>query len=307
MGTKGLTPTPSGEYSEMNTRIWRAVSASILASAIGFGPVSAQSPDGSRPRFAVVSVKPNKTGGPLTFGVQGGRFVATNIPIKLLIQRAYSTPSRGLLPEQIVGSVPWMDSDRFDIEAKPDGDMRTMSPDQLVAMIRALLDDRFRLTTHRETRELPLFNLVAGKNGPKLKPSASQLPPTRPTQSANASMSGPPPRGTTRIVPTSSGNQTMLTLAGTAVPVSDPNTDLPLPMLVNLVQSYAGRPVQDKTGLKGLYDFQLQFVPDTLSAGTDSGPSLFTALEEQLGLKLEPGRGPVEVLVVDRIQKPSEN
>ena len=78
-------------------------------------------------------------------------------------------------------------------------------------------------------------------------------------------------------------------------------------MLVNLVQSYAGRPVQDKTGLKGLYDFELQFVPDTLSTGTDSGLSLFTALEEQLGLKLEPGKGPVEVLIVDRIQKPSEN
>jgi uncharacterized protein (TIGR03435 family) len=291
----------------MNRRFRLAVCGFALASTARFGPAIAQAQDAGRPRFSVISIKPNRTGGPLTFGLQGGRFIATNIPVKLLIQRAYSTPSKGLLPEQIVGSVAWMDSDRFDIEATPDGDVRTMRPEQMSGMLRALLTDRFQLKTHAEARDLPLFNLVIAKSGTKMKLSASQLPPTRPVQAASASQTGPPRRGTTRILPSSSGPQTMLTLSGTAVPISDPNTELPLPMLVNLVQSYAGRPVRDKTGLKGLYDFQLQFVADALSGATDSTPSLFTALEEQLGLKLEAGKGPVEVLIVDRIQKPSEN
>lgn len=263
----------------------------------------------SRPRFAVASIKSAKGDGPLNFGIQGGRFIATNVPVKLLIQRAYSAPNKGLLPGQIIGGASWIDSSRFDIEATPEVDVRAMTPDQLMGMIQSLLEERFQLRTHRESREMPVFYLVVADRGPKMKLSADQTPPTRQVTPPPADATpGVPPRGSARVIPSASGATSILTLVGIAIPVS--SSDLQ-PTLTNFLQSYSGRPVLDKTGLTGLYDFRLRFVPDGISpgaAGLDvDAESFFTAVEGQLGLRLQTARGPAEVMVIDSIELPTAN
>ena len=264
----------------------------------------------SRPRFAVASIKPSsKTGGPVNFGIQGGRFIATNFSIKVLIQRAYSAPNKGLLPGQIIGGASWMDSSRFDIEATPELDVRTMAPEQLMEMIRSLLEDRFHLRTHRDTREMPIFHLVVAERGLKMRQSDDQTPPTRQVAPSPLDVASiVPPRGSARVSMSSSGATSIVTLVGIAIPVSSPGLQ---PTLTNFLQSYSGRPVQDKTGLVGLYDFRLRFVPDGLSpgaAGLDvDAESFFTAVEGQLGLRLQAARGPAEVMVIDNIELPTEN
>src|SRR6516164_9212131 len=112
----------------------RSIVASLVGASILAWPAAplAQPSQGRQAAFSVVSIKPNKDGGPLTFGMQGSRFVATNIPVRLLIQRAYSTPNRGLLPGQVVGGPAWLDSARFDIDARPD-DPQGLRPDDVMA------------------------------------------------------------------------------------------------------------------------------------------------------------------------------
>jgi uncharacterized protein (TIGR03435 family) len=281
----------------------------------GTQSVAAQSTTTSTPpAFAVTSVKPNVDGGPLLFGVQGRRFVATNVTVMLLVQRAYSTAWRGLLPVQIVGAPRWIDVDRFDIEAQlPEGG--SIEPSQVMLMLRTLLADRFSLVTHRDTRTMPVFTLVVTGHRGSLKPSADQTPPTRLSTNQEAKSSTPdvPLRGVIRIVPAAADAGPGLIASGRAIAVSSTSSASDQPTIANLLQSYAGRPVMDKTGLKGLFDFRLQFVPDTLSASPDAaapnadGTSLFTAVQEQFGLKLESARDAADVLVVDRLEKPSSN
>jgi uncharacterized protein (TIGR03435 family) len=179
-------------------------------------------------------------------------------------------------------------------------------------MVQTLLEDRFKLKIHRDTRDLPVYNLVQSRSGLKMKLSADQTPipsnpdapplnPNAPPQGASA---GPTVlRGATNVSHNSSAGVNVTTLSGNAIQIGN---------LRGLLQSYAARPVIDKTNLKGLFDFRLQFSQDPLTAnpGVSTAPAaapLFTAIEEQLGLKLESARGPVEVLVIDSIQKPSEN
>jgi len=288
-----------------------AFGASILASSAA--PLAQQS-QARQITFRVVSVKPNKDGGPLTFGIQGSRFVATNIPVRLLIQRAYSTPNGGLLPGQVVGGPAWIDSARFDIDARLD-DSRSLRPDDVMTMVRSMLEDRFQLETHSEPRRLPVFNLAIGKNGSKMTPASDQSPTTRPAAGSSSSRDpgAPPGRGIVRVIASPVGTSTVLTVTADAISVSRATSVLDQPTLANLLQSYAGRPVLDKTGLEGLFDVRLRFVLPLLSASPDAGaadtgaPSLFTAVEEQLGLTLEAGTDSVDVLVIDRIERPAAN
>ena len=249
-----------------------------------------------------------------------------------------------------------MDSDRFDIQATADCSGGAISRAQLQLMIQSMLEDRFQLKAHMETRELPIYNLVAAKDGPKIKASEDQTPsnlpggggPPQPCAPAPASpapaLPPPPPppgpggerggllnpnfampRGGTALMFSPQG----FVIRGSAVPLSN---------LVSALQQQIGRPVIDKTGLKGLFDFTLQFSPEGLNtpglpggltpfgpagggagpaivgaggpaapaAAGDPVPSIFTAIQE-LGLRLESAKGPVEVLVVDSAQKPPEN
>jgi uncharacterized protein (TIGR03435 family) len=247
------------------------------------------------PSFEVVSIKPNEAGqsaGPARVTAEGSRFLASNAYLKMILQFAYRPPSgRTLRNSDIVGGAQWTDMDRFNIEAKTAGGAN-VNPEQLRAMTQAVLRDRFRLKAHWEMREMPTYNLVVAKSGVKLKPSQDQSP------------SSDPQRGVARTIgrPSASGMGVTMSADG-----------MPIDVLASTLQGYAGRPVFDKTGLEGLFDVRLHFlmestsnngVPPPLDA-TD--PTFATAIEEQLGLKLVSDRGPVSVLVIDSVEKPSPN
>jgi uncharacterized protein (TIGR03435 family) len=261
-----------------------------------------------RPSFEVVSIKANHSGSSNGgLGPRGSRLLATNVNLNTLLMYAYSPPGGRILDAQILGEPNWARTERFDIEAKAEGDARIMPGEQTRAMLRSLLEDSFQLKVHRETRDLPVYSLVLAKNGPKL--SADQTPPDPRQSSISFATKGdqlsPLPRGAQRMVT----GPTTTVLTGTAISVSN---------LVALLQSKSDRILIDKTGFTGLLDVQLIFGPDlTVDAnragtvepaepGADSAPSLFTAIQD-IGLKLEPGKAPLEVLVIDSVQRPPQN
>jgi uncharacterized protein (TIGR03435 family) len=260
--------------------------------------------------FEVATIRKNTSGrSGASISTSGGRFVATNATVKLLINYAYP-PSKGryFLSTQIVGGPSWLDTEHFDIQAKPEGETRARPVEEMQSLVRALLEDRFSLRVHRETREQQVYNLVVAKPG-KLAKSADQTPPspaaaggagTRPDPTA------PPPRGISRVMNTATKTQ----LSARAVRLTS---------LAMMLQGQLEHIVIDRTGLTELYDIDLEFDPRqnnpasligndlTAPLPADLGVSLFTAVQEQLGLKLQTGKGPVEVLVIDDVQKPSDN
>lgn len=254
--------------------------------------------------FEVASVRPNNSGEPrVLLGLQpGGRFSATNVTARLLIRQAYDVQDF-----QIVGGPDWLGSDRFDVVAKAPDD--TLSPELLRPMLRALLEDRFTLAASRETRDLPIYELVVarpdGALGQRLTPAAVDCAARRERRGG-----GPPPPLPQPGEPIECGMMMGLgriTAGG-----------IPLAELARSLSPQVGRVVIDKTGLTATYDFQLTYAPEQLTAaggppllngGTPStvdpdAPNLFTALQEQLGLKLESRRGPVDVVVVERLERP---
>jgi len=274
------------------------------------------------PRFEVVSVKPNTSGtGMIMIRAQpGGRFTATNVTLRNLITTAFR-----LQPFQLVGGPSWLASDHFDILAKaPDaaGDVFSFqqtgpepSPGQL--MLRAMLADRFKLQTHIETRELPIYSLVLaradGKLGPKLTRSATDC---AALAAAARGRPGEPP-------PMPAPGQPMV--CGMRIgPGNISAGSTPLSQVAGSLSNFVGRTVVDRTGLSGNFDFELTYTPDQMPAGAPAkpadqptlangvaidpnGPSIFTAIQEQLGLKLESTKGPVDVLVIDSVEHPTEN
>ena len=285
----------------------------VVAAFAVMGMVAAAQAPAQKSSFEVASVKLNKSGGsPQRIGTEGNHFVAENAPLILLIQMAYRSPGGGLLRQHVIGGPAWMDTDRFDIEATVQGDTRAIPTVDVWSMVQSLLEDRFKLRAHRETRELPVYNLVVAKGGLKMKLSPDQTPPNFDRQSDVDEKFDPsvaPARGVLTTTGSPSGE---IVVWGTALPISpDAGIQRPhalLPQSLTLILSvYAGRPVIDRTNLKGLYDFRLQFVPESFSVNTATGPSIFTAMQEQLGLRLESAKGPVEVLVIDSVQKPDAN
>ena len=216
----------------------------------------------------------------------GGNFTATGVVVKLLIMQAYSVSEA-----QIVGAPDWTEKDHFDIRAQAEGVEKQLTAAEANPMLRALLEDRFGLEVHRETQRRPIFGLVQVPSGAKLKPAAEL------------------PAGAT-------GG-----LRGSVGFGSFTGVHVPLMRLTQMLSTALGRPIVDQTGLTGDFDFQVAFdknsVPDPGLPGLrrsppevapePNGPSLFTALQEQLGLKLETQTGPVEVLVIDHVAQPSEN
>jgi len=297
----------------------------VLALAVVAIPIFSQAR--GRPQFEVASVKVHPP--PVTqIGItnRGGRFAATGFSLKMLVGRGYAVPEL-----RIVGGPNWAESERYDIEAKaPDG----APANQLQPMLQTMLEDRFKLKVHRETRELPVYELVVGKTGLKMKLSDDQTPPAPITlppaepgagpRGAGVVARGPVPGpgvapggtfsgGGPRVRGTSGRGSIngRMTFEGSAVMVS---------VLVNTLQQLLDRPVIDKTGLTGLFDIKLEWIPGAeappgpFSPNPDAppsppvdGPSIFTAIQEQLGLRLEGSRGPVEVVVIDSAQKPVEN
>jgi uncharacterized protein (TIGR03435 family) len=258
-----------------------------------------------KPSFEVSSVKRNMSGlAGGTIGPKGDRFLATNLTLMNLLMYAYAPPNGRFLKAQIVGGPDWANTDHFDIQAKPEGNAPILPNEETKAMLQSLLEDRFQLKAHRETRDLPVYDLILIKGGPKL--SADQTPPDPRQGFINFISSGDPvqplPRGAMRIITGPSGT----TLNGTAVSISK---------LMSLLQGRSDRIIVDKTGFNGLLDFHLEFSElelrqDPGAAARDAAdpalPSLFTAVEE-IGLKLESAKAHLEVLVIDSAQKPSED
>jgi uncharacterized protein (TIGR03435 family) len=265
---------------------------------LGLLLVISQAP-AQKPAFEVTSVKRNMSGlDGGTLGPKGERFIASNVTLKNLLSYAYSPSNAQFLREQIIGAPDWANTDHFDIQAKPAGNAPVLPNEETKAMLQSLLEDRFQLKAHRETRDLPVYNFVLFKSGPKL--SADQTPPDPRQGFISFVSSGTPvqplPRGAMRMI--TGPSSTILT--GTAVSISK---------LVSLLQGRSDRIIVDKTGFKGLLDFQLEFSENRGGAqdATDPAlPSLFTAVQES-GLKLEPAKAPLEVLVIDSVQRPSED
>ncbi|HWB84213.1 MAG TPA: TIGR03435 family protein [Bryobacteraceae bacterium] len=237
----------------------------------------------ANPVFEVATIKPSKPNAPgKAFMVRGRQFSTLNTTAADLITFAY-----GMHPRQIAGGPPWLETDKYDLLAKPDGEGQP-NDRQWKTMVQKLLAERFKLTFHREKKELSVYVLSVAKGGPKL---------TKSTGDPN----GLPSLFFQGIGTLPCRNANMADLAGV------------------LQGAVLDRPVVDQTGLQGRFDFLLKWTPDEFqftnlgvkpppqSDNPDAPPDLFKAVQDQLGLKLEPGKAPAEVLVIDHVEKPSEN
>jgi uncharacterized protein (TIGR03435 family) len=229
------------------------------------------------------------------------------MPLNMLITFAYQVQ-----PYVLVGGPGWIADERFDIEAKLDGDPPPVvpgsGPDPLMLAMRTLLADRFKLKVHRETREGDIYALVmarpGGNPGPALKPSTQDCSP----QGIQTRRDAPSPAAPSGAPPVICGMQMAPGRIGFG--------GLPLSMFQNGLAGQVGRVVVDRTGLVGNWDFELTFAPERpvwlppaeeVPPPDPHAPSIFTALQEQLGLKLQATKGPVDILVIDHVERPSEN
>ena len=271
--------------------------------------------DAPKPAFEVASIKPNTSAdNRIGIGLQpGGRFTATGATLRLLVRQAFRVQDF-----QVSGGPAWAGVDRYDIEAKaPEG---PITPNEIAPMIQSMLEERFKLKFHREMRELPVYELVVGRDGSKLQQSKDAngqplvaLPPRGAGPRGAPPAPGPPTPGSP--VPQGSIRFLRGEVMASAIPVTQ---------FATVLSQQLGRPVVDKTGITGLYDFRLEFTPEVGQGGGPfgpagiapagpppaadlTGPSIFTAVQEQLGLRLESTRAPVEVIVIDSAEKPTEN
>lgn len=268
--------------------------AALLAVA---SPVQAQDSAPKSPVYDAVSIKPNRSGpGMVRINQANDGYSGTNVSLKMLIQYAYKLQTM----DQIAGMPGWADSAGFDINAKMDADSveafkklsKDDASDQRRVMMQQMLADRFHLKVHHETRELSVYNLVIAKGGFLLKEA-----------DPNATYPNGPkgPDGQSRA-----GMMMMMNgeLTAQGVPISN---------LVNILSQQLHRQVIDKTGLTGKYDITLKYASDnphedsSSGAAAETAPPLITAVQEQLGLKLDSVKGPVDTIVVDHIEQPSEN
>jgi uncharacterized protein (TIGR03435 family) len=307
---------------------------SMLGAAPGHAQTQSQSSSASAPsaqpklEYEVATIKPYKPGtgeGPGVFrmGIMNAPdgFSATGVTIQTLITMAY-----GIKDYQLSGAPSWLNSERYEIDAKMDGGvadaLQKMSSDDRNAarlqMLQALLADRLKLAIHRDTKEGQIYTLVVGKNGPKLKEATAEElaspPPGGPRGGGDGGgggggrIGGP---GTIRFGRGAGGAQSFSLQA------------IPISTLADMLSRNVSRPVVDKTGLTGKYDIKLEWAPDDAQLQSPPGgapatlngqpvpdssaPPLLTAIQEQLGLKLESGKGPVEYIVIEHIEKPSDN
>src|SRR5262245_40529750 len=262
-----------------------AVSLAVMCTLVG--QPEAQTA-GSAVEFEVAAVRPNDSGpGSSSSRMRNGSYESTNEPLFELVRSAFQVREY-----QIIGP-DWLKFDRYDVRAKaPDG----TAQDQIPLMLQSLLAERFKMKFHRETRELPILALLVARGGPKLTPATDSdtvgpnrnvAPAPAPSTSATAGAGG---------APSGSGSGSRLSTMHS----------------VGTLTSFAGnlsrqvdRPVIDITGLTGKYDMRLAFKPAS-APPEDPGPTIFTALTEQLGLRLEARKGPVEVIVIDSIEKVRE-
>jgi len=238
--------------------------------------------------FDVISVKPNNGSSTNeSMGMNADGFEATNVSVHELLGQGLKT-----FDDEMIGMPKWADNDRWDIRAKISAeDMKAFGKltfDQRLQMFQQVLEQRFALKTHHETRVLAVYALVVAKSGAKMTP-------WKPGPNDPPIMEGSPGN--------LNGGKGKEVGRGALVR-----------FLAEDLSDELGRRVVDQTGLTGRYDFTLKWTPDNsaaatnpANAGAETGPSIFTALEEQLGLKLVPVKAPIDVVVIDHIEKPAEN
>jgi len=295
------------------------LAAGLLAMAlpIGFGVVRGQAAGANvdagaaaprdLPKYEVVSIKPAASDdGRSLLRITPDGTSMQGVEVRMLLRTAFR-----LEPDRIIGAPSWVSSNRYDIEAKVAPDdapkLDKLKAEDRSAMLLPLLVERFNLKYHHETRELPMYTLVVAKGGPKLTVSTGDVaPPPK-----DFTGGGAPPRGVD-----SRGRMMMM-------PGRIESQDTTLDMLAHSLSPQLGHTVIDKTGLTGRYDYTLQWTPDDAmmpmgggpggapshdeNASQAGGPSLFTAIEEQLGLKIESTKGQVDVIVIDHLDLPSAN
>jgi uncharacterized protein (TIGR03435 family) len=276
-----------------------------------------------------VSVKPSNPNPnsplgmiPMVVPSPNGRFAATNVPLRLLVRMAYAVQDF-----QIDGGPSWQMSQRFDIVAKAE-DGFAGSQQSMMPMVKTLLADRFKLNVHTETRDMPVSALLIarddGKLGPKLKPSSSDCSNAQAENQKLAEVIAKGgPGALAGMLPKPGEKRPCATTPTMGAEGFGMRADgQPLSVIVQLLTQATGRMVKDKTGLTGLYDWEIKLDPQVLMqiasqvginlpAGANlpasDNPSLLTALREDLGLKLDSERGPVEVLVIDGAEMPEAN
>jgi uncharacterized protein (TIGR03435 family) len=223
-----------------------------------------------RPSFEVASIKLSGPDDRLMYRLQpGGRYLATGLTLKALLANAYEVPDF-----LVSGGPGWRDSDRYNIEATV-GSPLPPWPDsnkQLSLMLQSLLADRFKLTVHRERKEEPVYELRVAKDGAKLQVAKAD-------EKAGFEMT----------------------------PGRIHSMAVPLEYLATSLGYQLGRLVVDKTGLAGKYSYTVTYTPDDAPVTDTVGPSIFTAIREQLGIRIESAKAPVEVLVIDHVERPSAN
>jgi uncharacterized protein (TIGR03435 family) len=279
------------DFSPRASKVRVAASVAALLACVTAGSVAPRLiAFAQQPVFEVASVRPSKTGSPM-FGVGVGRSSSQSVTLRMLMTVAYRVQDF-----QISGGPAWVGSARFDVEARAENP--NADPDQVRLMLQSLLKDRFKLKLRRETKESPIYALVAAKEGPDMKLSADQTSP---------SVNGPSPQGTLNRGNIRIGAGS---LVGNAVTMA---------LFTKMLSQRLDHTIIDRTNLTGRFDLRLQWTPgvgetpfdpggNPLSPAADtSGPSIFAALQEQLGLELKSTKGPVEVLVIDHAEKPDAN
>jgi uncharacterized protein (TIGR03435 family) len=246
------------------------------------------------PKLDVATIKPvaarDKDAMSMLFSDDGASF--RSVAVAWIVQQAFSPqPTLYVEDDGILGLPSWTKSERYDVQAKVDDEdvpkWKALSPSQKRMALQPLLVTRFNLQFHRETRERPTYSLMVAKNGPKLH---------------EAQPLGTYPDGIERLDGTGSGDQSTVTPGKIVLHGSSVSS------LASILSSQGlSHAVVDKTGLTGIYDITLRWSPDDIGSSDASFPSLFTALQEQLGLKLEYEKNPVDIIVIDHIGKPSEN
>jgi bla regulator protein blaR1 len=315
-----MTQCLAGKLSFRRKLLLASIAAATVTALVVFGLVyapqiraqSVQTTGVPLPSFEVASIKPDSSGAPGTnISVRPGSFIAKGATAKFLITLAYHVND-----SQLSGGPGWISSDKYDVDAKEEdavGEKFQKLPyaqyrEQLELMIQSLLQDRFKLKISHETKEVPVYALVVGKNGPKIALATG----------------GPPVTSGTRPVAREPNRGPGMRIGRGVVDAWDSSLT-ELAEVLSRQPDLGGRKVLDRTGLKGNYDISLRWTPDEThgallrgpadgNSASDnaippdsSGPSIFTAVQEQLGLKLESAKGPVDVLVIDHIERPSEN
>jgi uncharacterized protein (TIGR03435 family) len=264
-----------------------------------------------RPRFEVASIKQNLSDDRRSFSAQpGGRLVVTNTAVKDLIAAAFGMADiQALIPERILGGPQWIASERYNINAKASTEFQFAPggpPREALLMLRSLLEERFKLVSHREVREMPIFELVIARADRALGPGLRKASIDCDALFAGGRAAAPPPS------PRQPGEPPPCRLIGG--PARTIASAVTMQQLAANLSNHLERFVVDKTGLTERFDFNLGWTPERLPAGAPppgvppvdpNGPPLVTALQEQLGLKVQPARGPVDVLVIDSVDRPT--